>query len=445
MMVSFREYCIDMEIIIILALIVLNGLLSMTELAMVSARKSRLRKVADEGHRSAQLALQLAEKPGSFLATVQVGITLVGIVAGVFGGATLAGSLASLLSQVSWLEPYAQSVSLVLVILLITYLSLVLGELLPKRLALSYPEAIARGSARFLQIFSTVCKPIVWFLDRSTDALVLLFGIKERHEPDVSQEDIASMVVEGTRTGAIDPEEREIIERLFQMGDRTLSSIMTPRNEIIHLKKGMTTPDAWELVMSEPHQHFPVFEEFKDEPVGIISAKELAAYQLEGYGGNWESIIQPPLIVPVSATPFRTLDQFKQHKVAMALVVDEFGSFVGIVTLHDIIEALVGDIDDIDEEPAGVTKRDDGSYLVDASLPVEEAFRHFELDAEIEAEKGQYHSVGGFVFKRLGHMPKLGEHFDWKGWRFEVIDLDRTRLDKILVSKIASEEKVESE
>lgn len=444
-MVSFREYCIDMEIIIILALIVLNGLLSMTELAMVSARKSRLRKVADEGHRSAQLALQLAEKPGSFLATVQVGITLVGIVAGVFGGATLAGSLASLLSQVSWLEPYAQSVSLVLVILLITYLSLVLGELLPKRLALSYPEAIARGSARFLQIFSTVCKPIVWFLDRSTDALVLLFGIKERHEPDVSQEDIASMVVEGTRTGAIDPEEREIIERLFQMGDRTLSSIMTPRNEIIHLKKGMTTPDAWELVMSEPHQHFPVFEEFKDEPVGIISAKELAAYQLEGYGGNWESIIQPPLIVPVSATPFRTLDQFKQHKVAMALVVDEFGSFVGIVTLHDIIEALVGDIDDIDEEPAGVTKRDDGSYLVDASLPVEEAFRHFELDAEIEAEKGQYHSVGGFVFKRLGHMPKLGEHFDWKGWRFEVIDLDRTRLDKILVSKIASEEKVESE
>lgn len=434
-----------MEIIIILTLIVLNGVLSMTELAMVSARKSRLRKDADEGHRSAQLALQLAEKPGSFLATVQVGITLIGIVAGVFGGATLAGSLASLLSKVSWLAPYAQTVSFVLVILLITYLSLVIGELLPKRLALSYPEAIARGSARFLHIFSTLCKPIVWFLDRSTDALVLLFGIKERHEPDVSQEDIASMVVEGTRTGAIDPEEREIIERLFQMGDRTLSSIMTPRNEIIHLKKGMTTPDAWELVMSEPHQHFPVFEEFKDEPVGIISAKELAAYQLQGYGGNWESIIQPPLIVPVSATPFRTLDQFKQHKVAMALVVDEFGSFVGIVTLHDIIEALVGDIDDIDEEPAGVTKRDDGSYLVDASLPVEEAFRHFELAAEIEEEKGQYHSVGGFIFKRLGHMPKLGEYFDWKGWRFEVIDLDRTRLDKILVSKMASDKKIEPE
>lgn len=427
-----------MEIIIILTLIVLNGVLSMTELAMVSARKSRLRKDADEGHRSAALALQLAEKPGSLLATVQVGITLIGIVAGVFGGATLAGSLASLLAKVSWLAPYAQTISFVLVILLITYLSLVLGELLPKRLALSYPEAIARGSARFLQIFSTMCKPVVWFLDRSTDALVLLFGIKERHEPDVSQEDITSMVVEGTRTGAIDPEEREIIERLFQMGDRNLSSIMTPRSEIIHLKKGMTTPDAWELVMSEPHQHFPVFEEFKDEPVGIISAKELAAYQLQGYGGNWESIIQPPLIVPVSATPFRTLDQFKQRKVAMALVVDEYGSFVGIVTLHDIIEALVGDIDDIDEEPAGVTKRDDGSYLVDASLPVEEAFRHFELDAEIEAEKGQYHSVGGFIFKRLGHMPKLGEYFDWKGWRFEVIDLDRTRLDKILVSKIAS-------
>ncbi|MBL8821995.1 MAG: HlyC/CorC family transporter [Planctomycetia bacterium] len=426
-----------MEIIIILTLIVLNGVLSMTELAMVSARKSRLRKDADEGHRSAQLALQLAEKPGSFLATVQVGITLIGIIAGVFGGATLAGSLATVLSKVSWLAPYAQTISLVLVILLITYLSLVIGELLPKRLALSYPEAIARGSARFLQIFSTLCRPIVWFLDRSTDALVFLFGIKERHEPDVSQEDIASMVVEGTRTGAIDPEEKEIIERLFQMGDRTLSSIMTPRNEIIHLKKGMTTPDAWELVMSEPHQHFPVFEEFKDEPVGIISAKELAAYQLEGLGGNWESIIQPPLIVPVSASPFRTLDQFKQHKVAMALVVDEFGSFVGIVTLHDIIEALVGDIDDVDEEPAGVTQREDGSYLVDASLAVEDAFRHIGLDAEIEEEKGQYHSVGGFVFKRLGHMPRLGEHFDWRAWRFEVIDLDRTRLDKILVSKLS--------
>ncbi len=424
------------EIFIILLLTILNGLLSMSELAMVSARKSRLRNSADEGDTQAALALQLIDKPGNFLATVQVGITLIGIIAGVFGGASLSQHLADELSQVSWLKPVANTVSLFIVVLIITYLSLVIGELLPKRLALSYPEAIARGAARLLQRFSALCKPIVWFLDRSTDFIVWLFRIPERTEPDISQEDITSMVMEGTKSGAVDPEEREIIERLFQLGDLTLSAIMTPRKDIVPLVKSMTILDAWELVMSEPHHYFPVFEELKQEPIGVISAKELAAFQLQGLGGNWESIIQPPLIVPVSASPLSVLDQFKQKKAAMALVVDEYGSFIGLVTLHDIIEALVGDIDDIDEEPASIVKRDDGSYLVDASLSVEQAFEDLGIPNVNDDEKGQYHSLGGFVFKRLGHLPKVSEHFTWKGFRFEVIDMDRTRLDKVLIVKL---------
>ncbi|HMO36037.1 MAG TPA: transporter associated domain-containing protein [Gemmatales bacterium] len=186
----------------------------------------------------------------------------------------------------------------------------------------------------------------------------------------------------------------------------------------------------------EPHDYFPVFAALSQEPIGVISAKELAAHQLEGLGGNWEKLIHPPLIVPVSASPLSVLDQFKQKKLAMALVVDEYGSFIGLVTLHDIIEALVGDIADIDEEPAGLVQREDGSYLVDASLPVEIAFGELAIPAIREEEKGQYHSLGGFVFKRLGHLPKVGEYFIWEGWRFEVIDLDRTRLDKILISKV---------
>lgn len=424
------------EIFIILLLTILNGVLSMSELAMVSARKSRLRNAADEGDTQAALALQLIDKPGNFLATVQVGITLIGIIAGVFGGASLSQHLADELSQVSWLKPVANTVSLFIVVLIITYLSLVIGELLPKRLALSYPEAIARGAARLLQRFSALCKPIVWFLDRSTDFIVWLFRIPERTEPDISQEDITSMVMEGTKSGAVDPEEKEIIERLFQLGDLTLSAIMTPRKDIVPLVKSMTILDAWELVMSEPHHYFPVFEELKQEPIGVISAKELAAFQLQGLGGNWESIIQPPLIVPVSASPLSVLDQFKQKKAAMALVVDEYGSFIGLVTLHDIIEALVGDIDDIDEEPASIVKRDDGSYLVDASLSVEQAFEDLGIPNVNDDEKGQYHSLGGFVFKRLGHLPKVSEHFTWKGFRFEVIDMDRTRLDKVLIVKL---------
>jgi putative hemolysin len=424
------------EILIILLLTILNGVLSMSELAMVSARKSRLRKEADEGNAHAATALQLIEKPGSFLATVQVGITLIGIIAGVFGGASLSQHLADELALIAWLKPYASTLSLFIVVLFITYLSLVVGELLPKRLALSYPEAIACGAASLLKKFSWLCRPIVWFLDRSTDFVVWLFRIPERTEPDVSQEDITSMVMEGTKSGAVDPEEKAIIERLFQLGDRTLSAIMTSRKDIVPLSKNMTILDAWELVMSEPHHYFPVFEELKQEPIGVISAKELAAHQLQGLGGNWENLIQPPLIVPVSASPLSVLDQFKQKKAAMALVVDEYGSFIGIVTLHDIIEALVGDIDDIDEDPAGIVKREDGSYLVDASLPVEQAFQELNIPDVSESEKGQYHSLGGFVFKRLGHLPKVGEHFTWQGWRFEVIDMDRTRLDKVLILKL---------
>lgn len=423
-----------MEIVVIVLLIVLNGLLSMSELAIVSARKSRLQKDAEQGNRSAAIALALLEKPGSFLATVQVGITLVGIIAGVYGGAALSHHLAEWLTLIPGLAPWASSLSLFLVVLLITYLSLVIGELLPKRLALSHAETIAKVAAPPLLWLSSLCRPIVWLLDRSTDLFVWLFRIPERSTPDISQEDITSMVDEGTRTGVVDPEEQEIIERLFELGDRTLSAIMTPRKDIMPLNKSMSILDAWELVMSEPHHFFPVFEEYKEEPIGVISAKELAALQLKGYGGNWESIIQPPLIVPVTASPLKVLDQFKQKKAAMALVVDEYGSFIGIVTLHDIIEALVGDIDDVDEEPSSIVTREDGSYLMDASLSVEEALEHLELSAAIHQEKGQYHSLGGFVFKRLGHLPKVGEHFTWNHWRFEVVDMDRTRIDKILAS-----------
>jgi putative hemolysin len=432
-----RLFMIWLEIAIIVLLIVINGLLSMSELAVVSARKSRLQREAEQGNHAAKTVLSLLEKPGNFLATVQVGITLVSIIAGVYGGAALSHHLADRLAHVPGLNAYASSISLFVVVLIITYLSLVIGELLPKRLALSHPEAIAKVAAPPLLFISTLCKPIVWLLDRSTDLFVMIFGIRERTTPDISQEDITSMVDEGTRTGIIDPEEQEIIQRLFELSDRTLSAIMTPRKEIVPIKKSLSILDAWELVMSEPHHFFPVFEDFKEEPIGVISAKELAAFQLKGYGGNWESIIQPPLIVPVTASPLTVLDQFKQKKAAMALVVDEFGSFIGIVTLHDIIEALVGDIDDIDEDPAGIVTREDGSLLMDASLSVEVALDHLQLTDAISEEKGQYHSLGGFVFKRLGHLPKVGEHFTWKNWRFEVIDMDRTRIDKVLITAVA--------
>jgi putative hemolysin len=423
------------ELVIILLLSVINGLLSMSELAVVSARRSRLRRDAERGSDPARVALALAEDPGAFLATVQVGITLVGIIAGVYGGASLAERLDGLLSQVPALAGISATLSFVLVVAVITYLTLVIGELLPKRLALNNAEAIAKAVARPLAVLAAACRPLVWLLDRSTDLLAWLLRVRERTGPDVSEDDITSMVSEGTAAGAVDPREQEIIRRVFRIGDLAVSAIMTPRSEVVGLRRGMTLDEAWDLAVTRVHHHFPVFDEAQDHIVGVVAAKELAGLRLAGRKQPWEEITRPVLAIPESATVLRALELIREQGTTLAVVVDEFGGFIGIVTLHDVVEALVGGLGRVPGEAAEVTRRDDGSFLVDASLDVQDAFARMGIPYTLEDESGEYHTLGGFVLKRLGHIPRTGEHFDWDGWRFEVVDMDRHRVDKLLVSQ----------
>jgi putative hemolysin len=281
-----------------------------------------------------------------------------------------------------------------------------------------------------------MCMPLVWLLDRSTDLVAWLLRIRERTTPDVSEDDITSMVSDGAKAGAVDPREQEIIRRVFRIGDLAVSGIMTPRSDVVALRKGMSLDDAWKLAMSKVHHYFPVFDEANKEIGGVIAAKDLASLRLESRTEPWETLIRPALVLPVSSTVLYALELIRERGVTLALVVDEFGGFVGIVTLHDVVEALVGGVGRLPEEAPEITRRDDGSFLVDASLDAQDAFTRIGIPHSLEEESGEYHTLGGFVLKRFGHIPHEGEHFDWHGWRFEVLDMDRHRVDKVLVNKL---------
>ena len=423
------------EVAIIFVLLIANGVFSMAEIAVVSAKKARLRRLADQGNGKARIALELAESPNRFLSTVQIGITLVGIFAGAFGGATLAAKLALPIGQVAFLAPYADKIAFGLVVAIITYFSLVLGELVPKRFGLSNPEGIAMRVARPMNWLSKFAGPVVSFLSASTEALLRLIGFKPEKEVAVSEEEVRVMMQEGVRAGAFNKVESHIVHSALELDQLPVREIMTPRPKVIWLNQDDSHDQVWHKIVVSGHSHFPVYQGNRDNTVGVVSVKAIYANLAAGVGVNLKDLMIPPLIVPLSQTVLQLVETFKQSAKHIALVADEFGSIVGLVTLNDVMEAVVGEFPTQGERSKPeARKRDDGSWLIDAMIDleaVEKALPGFKFGGDAYTE---YQTLAGFVVKTLGHVPKEGETFEAQGYTFEVLDMDRHRVDKVLVS-----------
>lgn len=430
---------IAIEMLLILLLIVANGVFSGSEIAVVSARKVRLEQLADRGNRKARTALKLANNPNDFLSTVQIGITLIGILSGAVGGATVAQRLKPIFDDIPALRPYSEGISVAIVVTIITYLSLVIGELVPKRIALNNPEQIACTVAQPMRWLARLTAPLVHILGISTDALLKLLGIEASDEPEITEEEIKVLIRQGAESGMFEEAEHEMVERVFRLGDRPIRAIMTPRIDIDWLDLDASLEENLQEVMATNHARLPVGRGSLDNCVGMIRGRHLLTAQLSGQAVDMESLLQPPLYVAESARVLTVLEQFKQVGVHIALVTDEHGGVEGLVTLNDLMEAIVGDLPSAeDQEDPLITQREDGSWLLDGSLGIDDLKDLIEQESLPGETTGGFHTVGGLVLHFLGRIPKSGEHFEWSGLRFEVMDMDGTRVDKILVTPIAS-------
>jgi len=425
---------IALELGVIFLLLLANGLFSMTEIAIVSARKPRLRRMAESGDQRAQAALDLAESPNRFLSTVQVGITLVGVVAAAFSGATLSAKLAEPLKQIGWLTAYADKAAFVLVVGVLTYFTLVIGELMPKRLGLANPEGIARLMAGPMTKLSVLASPMVALLGWSTDALLKLFRVKTEPEMTVSEEEIQLMVREGTRAGVFLPHEPAMVEGVLALDRVSMRELMTPRAKIIWINAADSHDAIWHKIVVSGHTVFPVYEGQRDNVIGFVTVKAIYANLAAGIPPRVRDLMTPAMVVPASLTASMLLEKFKQTGRHVALVADEFGGIIGLVSLHDIMEAIIGELPSTDERLKPTAKRrDDGSWLVDGMLDAEEFERlvpQFKLHPRPERD---YQTFAGFVMKHLGHVPHEGESFQHQGYCVEVIDMDGHRVDKVLL------------
>jgi putative hemolysin len=431
---------VSFELVIIFLLLIANGVFAMSEIAVVSARKARLQQWANEGDAKARLALDLANAPNQFLSTVQIGITLIGILAGAFGGATIAGKLAAGLADLPLLGAYSHPIALGIVVLGLTYASLIVGELVPKRLALNHPERIAMAVALPMRWLSRLAAPLVHLLSASTDAVLRFLGIQPAAEPPVTEEEIRVLLEQGTRAGMFEEIEQEMVERVLRLGDRRVASVMTPRTEIVWIDVDASPGEIRRIIAESPTSRFLVAAESLDNVLGIVHAKDLLARTLAGEAIDLRTLAQPPLYVPESMRALTVLEMFKQSGVHTALVVDEYGGIQGLVTPSDILEAIVGDIPTANElrEPQAV-QREDGSWLLDGMLSIDEFKELFHLTALPGEEQGVYQTLAGFVIMQLGRIPATSDHFEWQGLRFEVVDMDGHRVDKVLVTPLPTQ------
>jgi putative hemolysin len=420
------------EVAIVFALILLNGVLAMSELAVVSSRPARLKAMADGGSRGARVALSLAAAPGRFLSTVQIGITLVGIVAGAFGGANLSGDLAAALARIPGVGDAADELAFAGVVALITYFSLILGELVPKHLALRDPERLAAFVAPPMAALSRLASPIVHLLDASSGLVLRLFGRAQAQE-DLTEDEVRTLLAEGARTGVFQHAEKEMIERVLRLADRNVRGIMTPRLDVVWLDADADTETVLRTLRESGFSRYPVARGGVERIVGVVQTKDLLDRALSGRPLDLAESATPAPVVPDSIDALRALEVLKTAPVHMALVVDEYGGFEGVVTAGDLLEAVIGEMSDpADGEAPQVFQRADGSWLVDGSVAageVEDLLRLRELP-----EQEDYETLAGFVLNRLGHIPTAGETVEWQGFRFEVVDMDGHRIDKVLIT-----------
>jgi putative hemolysin len=428
------------EIFIIFVLICCNGLLAMSELAVISSRRSRLQELVKRRHRGARMAMRLLENPTDFLSTVQIGITMIGATAAAFSGATLAEQLGVWLDRWPWVAPYGQPIALGVVVLCLTYVSLVIGELVPKRIALNDPERIASALAPLMRSVARVASPLVWLLRGSTESVLRILGLRRDRKLTVTEDEVRSLLAEGTRAGVFMPKEREMIEGVLRLADRTVRAIMTPRTEVRWLDVNATATDIVAQLDERRLSRYPVCRETIDHPIGTVHMKDLARAALAGESIALSSLVMQPLVVLDGTPVLKLLEGFRREGVHMAIVVDEYGATQGVATLADITEAVAGSLPEIggELESATMVKRADGSWLVDGSFGIDE----FEDRLGISGLRGSktFDTVAGYALFRFGRLPVVGDAFTDRTGHYEIIDMDGRRIDKILYRPRVEEE-----
>lgn len=411
----------------------MNGVFSMSEIALISARKSRLETSAKKGNPSAKTALDLANSPNKFLSTVQIGITLIGILTGIYSGDKVTDDVRLFLDQYVALQPYSANLSVGIVVVILTFFSLVLGELLPKRIGLNYPEAIAKAVAYPMKVVSIITAPFIWLLTISTDSLLKLFRIRPTADGKVTEEEIKAIIKEGTEVGEVQEIEQDIVERVFHIGDRKVNSLMTHRKSVDYLSLQDDFTTLKQKVLDEIHSVYPVCEESLDEVVGVVLLKDLFA-KFETGNFNLRDIIKEPVYLIEHTSAYKALDIFKKTKVHYAIVTDEYGITQGMITLNDILEALVGDASDFYHEEFQLVAREDGTWLVDGHYSLHDFLTYFDLDELINDY--EVTTVSGLIMTELSYIPKQGEKLIWNLFELEVIDMDGVKIDKVMVRSL---------
>ncbi len=420
-----------MDIFILSLLILLNGLFSMSEISLVSARKARLEHLAEKGDKKAILALALSNHPELFLSAVQIGITLISIITGVYSGERFGKDLQPYVEQVPFLKPYAETVSTTFIVILVTYLSIVFGELIPKRIGLLRSEKIAMMVAGPMKAFARLTHPFVWLLNKTSNIFFSIFNIKRSKDDAVTEEEIKTLITEGTEAGTIDEAEQEIIERVFHLGDRNITSLMTHRSDIVWFNLDDNEDKIKEKILQEPHSAYPICDGEIDNIKGVVSIKDL---YISPDNTLFKDIMQPALFIPENNTPYQVLEKFKESKIHSAFIVDEYGSILGLLTLNDILEAIVGDLPQQDVPDYEIVEREDGSFIVDGQIPFYDFLTRFEKTEWMNEGEHGFDTLAGFVLHELERIPKTGDKLSWKGFALEIIDMDGHRIDKVLVT-----------
>jgi len=419
-----------MEIFILVGLILFNGLFTMAEIALVSARKARLENMAEKGNEKAAAALKLSSNPEIFLSAAQIGITLISIITGVYSGDKFSEYLQPYVEKVDFMQPYARTISTTIIVIIVTFLSIVFGELIPKRIGLLNAERIATFVAGPMRGFARITHPIVWLLNKTSNLFFILFNIKRTKDETVTEEEIKAIITEGTESGSIEEEEKELIERIFHLGDRNITSLMTHRSDIIWFDVNDNEQIVRDKIVVEPHSVYPICEGTIDNIKGMVSIKDL--YIIDDFT-RFKDIVQPALFVPENNTAYQVMEKFKETKQHYCFIVDEYGSLQGMITLNDILEAIVGDIPQTGIQDYEIVQRADGTYLVDAQIPFYDFLSRFgKADWASEEEYG-FDTLAGCILQELERIPQTGDRLEWRGFDFEVIDMDGHRIDKVLV------------
>jgi putative hemolysin len=420
-----------MEIIILLGLIIVNGLFVMSEIALVSARKPRLESMAEKGDKKAEAALKLSQKPELFLSAAQIGITLIAILTGVYSGERFGKMLEPSVAKIELFRPYADTIATIIVVIIVTFLSIIFGELIPKRIGLLNAERISKLVAGPMRGFARFTHPIVWLLNRTSNLFFTIFNIKKTKDETVTEDEIKAIISEGTESGSIEEEEKDMIERIFHLGDRNITSLMTHRSDIIWFDMNDNEEKIREKIVIEPHSVYPICDGNIDSIKGMVSIKDL--YIIDDFT-LFKDVVQPAMFVPENNTAYQVMERFKETKQHSCFIVDEYGSLQGMITLNDILEAIVGDIPQTGIQDYEIIQREDGSYLVDAQIPFYDFLSRFDKADWASEEEYGFDTLAGCVLQELERIPKTGDKLKWRGFDFEILDMDGHRIDKVLVT-----------